>query len=384
MGALATFTITNDGQFLIVTSTTGNVESFNLDSIKDITCLSLSPSPGTYPYADMNRVTVEVNGREADLTFDLAAVTNQAGWTLNQAGCTQAQTDIRGWLVVAGGVGLATEATLVSVLNAIVASDQDIEILLVRDTVTLIVYQQITDYTTGVPVVSYKDVNGTPFVPVNPMEYLDPSAVLSLILSEALAQGLTLDALETELLAQGLSLDSLVTWLSAGQLASISSAPVVLSTEQEAILVAIDAVLDAIALDTAGIKTSTDNTATSLANATATDGTATNNIGFLALGSDGVNDQTILTDTTGAVQLPTVTRTATALRVGAGVTNKVGAGSRSASFLNIGDVDSTVAGAILAPGESITFDAGGQRDLFGDIDYVTGLATGGLLITTVV
>jgi len=86
-----------------------------------------------------------------------------------------------------GGSALATEATLISVLNAIVASDQDIEILLVRDTVTLIVYQQITDYTSGVPVVTYKDVNGTPFVPVNPMEYLDPSAVMNLMLTELIA-----------------------------------------------------------------------------------------------------------------------------------------------------------------------------------------------------
>lgn len=96
----------------------------------------------------------------------------------------------------AGGSG-ATEATLVSVLHAIVASDQDIEILLVRDTVTLIVYQQITNYETGVPVVTYKDVNGTPFVPVNPMEYLDPSAVMNLLLTEALDQGLTLDDIKT-------------------------------------------------------------------------------------------------------------------------------------------------------------------------------------------
>lgn len=80
--------------------------------------------------------------------------------------------------------GSATEATLVSVLNAVVASDQDIEILLVRDTVTLTVYQQITNYETGTPVVTYKDVSGTPFVPVNPMEYLDPSTVLNLILTE--------------------------------------------------------------------------------------------------------------------------------------------------------------------------------------------------------
>jgi len=80
--------------------------------------------------------------------------------------------------------GLATEATLISVLNAIIASDQDIEVLLVRDTVTLIVYKQITDWTSGVPVVSYTDVNGNPFVPVNTMEYLDPSTVLNLILAQ--------------------------------------------------------------------------------------------------------------------------------------------------------------------------------------------------------
>ncbi len=111
--------------------------------------------------------------------------------------------------VIGGGGAGATEATLVSVLNAIVASDQDIEILLVRDTVTLIVYQQITNYETGVPVVTYKDVNGTPFVPVNPMEYLDPSAVMNLVLTELLDQGLTLDSINTELLDQGTSLDAI-------------------------------------------------------------------------------------------------------------------------------------------------------------------------------
>ena len=81
--------------------------------------------------------------------------------------------------------GLATEATLLSVLNAIIASDQDIEILLVRDTGNADqVVQQITNYETGTPVVTYKDVNGAAYVPVGPLEYLDPSAVLNLILTE--------------------------------------------------------------------------------------------------------------------------------------------------------------------------------------------------------
>lgn len=91
---------------------------------------------------------------------------------------------------------LATESTLVSVLNAIIAADQDLEILLVRDNGNGgIVVQQITNWETGVPVVSYRDVNGNPYIPVGPLEYLDPSAVLNLILTEILAQGITLDSI---------------------------------------------------------------------------------------------------------------------------------------------------------------------------------------------
>ena len=82
--------------------------------------------------------------------------------------------------------GLATEATLISVLNAIVSTPQDVEILLVRDTGNgNVVLQQITDYSGGnPPVVTYKDVNGNVVVPVGPLEYLDPAAVLNLILAE--------------------------------------------------------------------------------------------------------------------------------------------------------------------------------------------------------
>jgi len=87
-----------------------------------------------------------------------------------------------------GTTTLATEATLISVLNAIIASDQDIEILLVRDTGNANkVVQQITNYETGTPVVSYKDVDGNPYVPVGPLEYLDPSAITNLMLTELIA-----------------------------------------------------------------------------------------------------------------------------------------------------------------------------------------------------
>jgi hypothetical protein len=84
---------------------------------------------------------------------------------------------------VASAAGLATEATALNILNAIVASGQDVEVLLVRDTGdSNKVLQQITDYITSTTI--YKDVNGNVVVPVGPLEYLDPSAVLNLILTQ--------------------------------------------------------------------------------------------------------------------------------------------------------------------------------------------------------
>jgi hypothetical protein len=123
-----------------------------------------------------------------------------------------------------GTQGLATEGTLISVLNAIVASDQDIEVLLVRDEAVGNgdpVLKQVTNYETGIPVITYENVDGTTYNPSpNPPEYvyLDPSAVLNLMLAELLDQGLTLDSIEVittntliELVDQGLSLDGIET-----------------------------------------------------------------------------------------------------------------------------------------------------------------------------
>jgi hypothetical protein len=122
--ALTTKTIINDGQFLVVTSSSGNVESINLAVIKNITYTYVASPPGTYNYTDMCLLTVEFADREADLSFDLASVTNQAGWTLNEAGCIQAEADIRGWAASAGGGGGgdATEATQLLVKAAVESS----------------------------------------------------------------------------------------------------------------------------------------------------------------------------------------------------------------------------------------------------------------------
>jgi hypothetical protein len=87
--------------------------------------------------------------------------------------------------VPSGGGTSATEATLLSVLGAIVDT-QDLEIKLVRDTVTEEVIQQIRSYDqdTKVWTTTYETVSGGVPGGSGPYEYLDASAVLNLILTE--------------------------------------------------------------------------------------------------------------------------------------------------------------------------------------------------------
>lgn len=104
--------------------------------------------------------------------------------------------------VTSGGAlpsGAATESTLQSVLAAI-AQSQDFEILLVRDTGAAdVVIKEIKEYDqgTGTLTTRYEDVSGGAYVPVGPLEYLDPAGTLNLLLTEVLDQGVTLDNIET-------------------------------------------------------------------------------------------------------------------------------------------------------------------------------------------
>lgn len=234
----------------------------------------INTDKGTYPFKDRKTITITFHDESSNpsIRFDLEEISNQPGWTLNLAGVIQAVTDICGWITTATGptTGLATEATALNILNAIVASGQDVEVLLVRDTGDSDkVLQQITDYITSTTI--YKDVNGNVVVPVGPLEYLDPSAVLNLILTQ---------------------------------------------------------------------------------------NTSINNI------------------------LTSSTRVPLLQRVTGAATSSVAAGKRSVSFFNAGPTDATVATGVLKPGESVTFDAGGQEDVLGAIPYVT-IATGDLVITTI-
>lgn len=82
--------------------------------------------------------------------------------------------------------GAATEATLLSVLSNI-KDTQDVEIKLVRDTGDSdVVVQQIRSYDqdTETWTTTYEKVDGSTHTVVGPLEYLDVSAVLNLILTE--------------------------------------------------------------------------------------------------------------------------------------------------------------------------------------------------------
>ena len=307
--------------------------------------------------------------------------------------------------------GLATEGTLISVLNAIVASDQDIEVLLVRDQAPGNgdpVLKQVTNYQTGVPVITYENVDGTTYVPTpNPPNYvyLDPSAVLNLMLAELLAQGISLDSIVT---STGLSatevtqllVDANLTLLNTklntlGQKASAASAPVVLSTEQEVIL-------DGIAADLALIYTNlqlntvaTQNMLISLATEatllnveTVLDAievliTTTNS---LLTTIDTVLDNilldttAILADTT-TLATPSTGLAVTTLRVTAAGAASVTAGKRRVSFLNAGNNDATVDGVTIKRGEFVSYNAGDLRDTLEAITY--NALTSELLITSI-
>ena len=149
---------------------------------------------------------------------------------------------------------LATEATAISILNAIVASDQDIEILLVRDEAVGNgdpVLKQVTNYQTGVPVITYENVDGTTYVPApNPVPvyvYLDPSAVLNLVLAQLVllnAGGqLSLEVTQLLVKANTDNIDAALTTLfgTLGQKAMAGSAPVVIASDQSAVPVSASA-----------------------------------------------------------------------------------------------------------------------------------------------
>ena len=216
--------------------------------------------------------------------------------------------------------GLATESTLLSILNNMVAS-QDVEILLVRDTGNADqVVQQIREYGqgTGTWTTIFEDVNGTAYAPTGPIVYLDPSAVLNLVLAELVSLNTTDFATET-------TLASLLT-----------------SSNLGASEITLAALLTAF------------NTEDFASQAT------------LAL----LEGKDFATETTLGLLAVNVAGAAT-----------VAAGKRTISFFNSGDADVTVNGSVLAAGTGITYPELSNRDLYAAIPYNS--LTSELTITTV-
>lgn len=171
-------------------------ECYSLAAIKSVVptyTLNLGTSlqdRSPYPYQDLYSITITFHNEHAipSIKFDLEEIANQPGWTADFAGLNQAINDICVWMTQAsgGGVPLATEATLQGVLQAI-QNHQDFEMKLVRDTgngdkvvCELAEYNETTDTYSY----SYVDVGGAAYVPTGPLVYLDPSAVLNLVVAE--------------------------------------------------------------------------------------------------------------------------------------------------------------------------------------------------------
>lgn len=217
--------------------------------------------------------------------------------------------------------GLATEATLQSVLVAI-QSEQEFEQSIVTDqggvgcptncpTYLMVRIWNSNTHTFDPPI--YYDAAGAVVVPVGPIALVNPQFVLENILSEVTSIDASLD--------------------------------VALSTRSsEATLLLAYAELQLIKTNTTGLATETTVAA-------------------------------INTKLTSVTRVPTMSR----------VTDNVGiaAGKRRVSLFSCGTGNATVLGAILKPGEMVTFAADGQGDTLGAISYdATGL-NAELLITIV-
>jgi hypothetical protein len=253
-----------DGDVVIVDNGTAQVNTIRLDSF----------------FFDQNVDTETVYIRDTDDDYNLkvlaADMQDQAGTPIGTF--ADVVTYLKGFITAGTATplptGAATEATLLSILNNMIAS-QDIEILLVADDGNGgQIVQQIREYDqgTGVWTTRYEDVNGVAYVPVGPLRYLDASAVLNLILTELLDQGLSLDTLVTvlnqvqtntlntvnELTTANVTLNDI-----EGELISLNSTAGTLATQAtlelvRLLLVSLDGKDFATELTLSGIKTQTD------------------------------------------------------------------------------------------------------------------------------
>jgi hypothetical protein len=235
-------------------------------------------------------------------------------------------------------ISLATTAN--AALNSILSSlnsSQDIEILLVRDVGDgNIVVQQIREYDIDsgsfLPP-TYQKVDGSVHTVVGPLEYLDPSAVLNLILSEL--QG----TLDVDVTANTIGL-------------------------------ATDAKLEQIRLEIVNVET-----LLALINAKVATQTT------LAALLTELQNKADLTETQ-PVSLAGSTVTPGLIRATDATGSPIAAGARAVSVYNAGSANGQVLGQVIKPGESMNWSAGGEANTLGPVAF-DGTGTELVITTTV-
>jgi hypothetical protein len=258
--------------------------------------------------------------------FDISNVANQPTWSTGSIN-TDLQTavsDITGWLssqvatVIAGGT--ATEATLLSIL-AELKLDFDFEIKCVRDTVTDAIYimRVQKDETDGSITIDYIDATGSVIVPPTPGNLVVCDANVALSLIKGVLDNILLDTtsinnaihleVDDDAIAVEQELPTNINLL-YGAFEGEGVEWERIQTDGNGYLKGISDVLIELGL----IKNNTNDVATQTtlaalkANQDAVDGTdgvahGAAQQGVRALGTDGTNDQQLLTDATGALQV---------------------------------------------------------------------------------
>lgn len=169
--------VKKDGGFVLVEDSTSGVvnESFALRDIKSVDFISI-------PGHNIVKI-VFVEDSKPYLEIDLSKVTNQATWTDNTAGLIQAVTDIKSWYLTEVTTGQNSgQGILLGAILAEMQKQKDFEMLKVRDANGDIFALRATfNETSGTYSYDYIDAQGNVAIPVNPLEFLNPDNLLTLI-----------------------------------------------------------------------------------------------------------------------------------------------------------------------------------------------------------
>lgn len=262
--------------------------------------------------------------------------------------------------------GLATEATALSILAAI-QNGRDFEQNLVIDTGGVGCPANCPTYTeiriwngTSFDPPTYYNAAGAVVVPVGPLEYVNPQFTLEDILQQLVAANALLTTIDGDTSNLDVALSTRATEATLALIkAKTDNLDVLLSTRaSEVTLQSAATDLSAILSAITSILTNFDVVLSSRASEITLQSVATNLTGL---------------DTPVPLLPPAMIRSSAA--------GTVAAGKRSIAIYNAGGANATVLGAVLKPGEQVSFSADGLRDTLAAIAY-DGTGTD-LLITSV-